>query len=140
MLYKRRVREDAATHAQAANLQRQSQLQGGLPSLLDHLPFGQREREERLEEQQVIVLLGKYPVATLITEKSCWELLHGNQVHPVWGCTSNRPTPKRSPGHPNPLWKAADFPNLKTEDKSKLSLASPQRLVYCLSYILLSEL
>ena len=51
-------------------------LQGGLPSLLDHLPFGHREREERLEEQQVIVLLGKSPVATMITEKSYWELLH----------------------------------------------------------------
>jgi hypothetical protein len=76
MLYKRRVLEDAATHAQEANLQRQSQLQGGLPSLLDHLTFGHREREERLEEQQVIVLLGKSPVATMITEKSYWELLH----------------------------------------------------------------
>ena len=100
MLYKRRVLEDAATHAQEANLQRQSQLQGGLPSLLDHLPFGHREREERLEEQQVIVLSGKSPVATMITEKSYWELLHGNPVHPVWGCTSNKPIPKRSPTTP----------------------------------------
>jgi hypothetical protein len=48
----------------------------GVPSLLDHLPFGHREREERLEEQQVIVLLGKSPVATMTTEKSYWELLH----------------------------------------------------------------
>ena len=49
---------------------------GGLPSLLDHLPFGHREREERLEEQQVIVLLGKSPVATMIIEKSYRELQH----------------------------------------------------------------
>ena len=76
----------------------------------------------------------------MINEKSYWELLHGNPVHPVWGCTSNKPTCETQPDHPNPLWKTADFSNLKTEDKRKLSLASPQRLVYCLSYILLSEL
>ena len=76
MLYKRRVLEDAAGHAQEANLQPQSQLQGGSLSLLDHLPVGHREREERLEERQVIVLLGKSPVATMITQKSYWELLH----------------------------------------------------------------
>ena len=80
MLYKRRVLEDSATHAQEANLQRQSQLQGGLPSLLDHLPFGHGEREERLEEQQVIVLFGKSPVATMVTEKSYWKLLDRKSV------------------------------------------------------------
>src|SRR5882672_11114393 len=41
--------EDAATHPQKADLQRQSQLQGRLPPLLNELPFGRREREERLD-------------------------------------------------------------------------------------------
>ena len=41
--------EDAATHPQKADLQRQSQLQGRSPSLLDDLPLRDREREERLD-------------------------------------------------------------------------------------------
>ena len=56
------------------------------------------------------------------------------------GLHEQQTDPETQPDHPNASWKAADFSNLKTEDKSKLSLASPQRLVYCLSYILLSEL
>jgi hypothetical protein len=56
------------------------------------------------------------------------------------GLHAQQANPETQPDHPNPLWKAADFSNLKTEDKSKLSLASPQRLVYCLSYIIMSEL
>jgi hypothetical protein len=45
--------EDSATHAQKADLQRQAQLQGRLPPLLNDLPFGRREREERLDLEAV---------------------------------------------------------------------------------------
>ena len=45
------------------------------------------------------------------------------------GLHEQRADPETHPRPPQPLM-----------ESSKLSLASPQRLVYCLSYILLSEL
>src|SRR6266851_4712056 len=54
--------KDSATHAQEADLQGQSQLQGGPPLLLG----------EKLE------------VAAMFIEKSYRESLHQNQVHPGW--------------------------------------------------------
>ena len=89
MLYKRRVLEDAAAHVQEANLQPQSQLRSGLPSL------GLHAQQANLETQ---------------------------------------------PDHPNPLMEGSRFLESENRRQSKLSLASPQRLVYCLSYIIMSEL
>ena len=41
--------EDAAAHPQKTDLQRQPQLKGRSPPLLDHLSLSRREREERLD-------------------------------------------------------------------------------------------